>query len=98
VAGLLKHLSEKKAVGKSETCIFYKTPMSEESTNYARRENTNGVKLEYYTVLLAELKDGSGRNYVLLNEKNDLLDDASSLEGIEIKIDIHKYLKGQEEA
>ncbi len=82
---------DNKPIGQNER---YQLWLDKSSTKFAQSENSSGVSLRgWYVAFLLDLKTREAETRILYNEKNEPVDDSQSLEGIGVKIDIHKMMK-----
>ena len=86
-------LMQEKKVAENKVCIFYTNTLTEAATRYARKENSKGFALDNYAVFIAESRTNKLRDFVLLNEKNEIIEHSDTNNGIEFRIEQLKILK-----
>ncbi len=68
--------------------------LDKETTQYARREDRNGIKLRVICYVIEEVN--GRRTRVLIDEEREIIEEDQTLEGIGSKIDVRKFLKRTE--
>jgi len=70
--------------------------LDETSTRYARQENSKGISLKNWTVLIARnKKTGQSETRVLYDSDGHPVDESPELEQIGVKIDLYKFLEAK---
>jgi len=72
---------------------FYTNFETKSLTEYAHRENFQGVKLDKWFVLLAVPKDNNRVMFILCDDNGGIVDEGLSYEKIGSLIDIYKAIK-----
>lgn len=86
-----------KKVGENNKAIFYADDFTRSLTEYARKEDLKGVSLEGWSCLLVVERDSLKKIYLLLDDKNNIVGEHDTFEGVACKIDIYKLLKRDKE-
>lgn len=79
-------------IGENDMCKFYKNDFTISATDYARKPDLQGITLSGWSVLLAEFKTSGNKEYILLNDKNEIVESNQSYESIGVSIDKYKLL------
>ena len=86
---------EKKLIAENELCRIYTNSASESLTQYCEQNLNNLPKLHNHKVFICENKESGNISFVLFNDKGVPIEENRALDGMAIKIEILRYLKGE---
>lgn len=87
------NIFENTMIAENEVCNFYINEFTKSITDYCNQENDKGIALKSWYCMLAENKGDGKKNYILIDEKSDIIHESTSYEGILWIVDIHKLQK-----